>query len=238
MSQLPLLPGVSQVYSQPAVCLMPLRDQPGYRVLTNSAACNTAELLAVIIGGSQPLDVALRLLTHFGSLTSVARATATELIRVRGVGQSGATRLKAALEISRRLLAPEDERRQINSPGDAAAVLQPILMHLDQEYLYVLLLDTRNRVIREPIQVYHGSLNTSLIRVGEVFRDAVRANAAAIIVSHNHPSGDPSPSPEDVAVTRAIVEAGKLLDIQLLDHLILGAGGRHVSLKERGLGFG
>ena len=91
-------------------------------------------------------------------------------------------------------------------------------------------------MLGEPREVYHGSLNTSLIRVGEVFRDGIRANAAAIILSHNHPSGDPSPSPEDVAVTRAIVEAGKLLDIQCLDHLILG-GTRHVSLKERGLGF-
>src|SRR6266852_732712 len=132
MSQLPLLPGVSPVYQRSPLHPMPLRDQPGDRVRTDCAACNTVELLAVMVGGSQPLDVALRLLTHFGSLHSVARATATELIQVRGVGQSGATRLKAALEISRRLLAPEDERRQINSPGDAAAVLQSILMHLDQ----------------------------------------------------------------------------------------------------------
>ena len=100
----------------------------------------------------------------------------------------------------------------------------------------MLLLDTRNRVIGEPVVLYHGSLNTSLIRVGEVFRDAIRANAAAIIIAHNHPSSDPSPSPEDVAVTRALVEAGKLLDIQCLDHVIVG-GVRHVSLKERGLGF-
>jgi DNA repair protein RadC len=110
------------------------------------------------------------------------------------------------------------------------------LIGRDQEYLYVLLLDTRNRVIGKPLEIYHGSLNTSLIRVGELFKQAVRVNAAAIVVAHNHPSNDPSPSPEDVAVTRAIVEAGKLLDVDVLDHLVIG-NPRWVSLKERNLGF-
>ena len=237
MSQLPLFPRVTMAYQRPSFQTMSLREQPSYRVLADSAACNSAELLAVVIGAGHSLDTALLLLAHFGSLHRVARAAATELTQVMGVGPSGAARLKAALEISRRLLAPEDERRQINSPADAAAILQPILMHMDQEYLYVLLLDTRNRVLQEPREIYHGSLNTSLIRVGEVFRDAIRTNAAAIIVAHNHPSGDPSPSPEDVAVTRAVVEAGKLLDIAVLDHLVLGSS-KFVSLKERGLGFG
>ncbi len=159
-----------------------------------------------------------------------------DLTALPGVGESVAARLMAALEISRRLLAPEDERLTIRSPADAAALLQPLLLHREQEYLYVLLLDTRNRVLGEPREVYHGSLNTSLIRVGEVFRDAIKANAAAIIVAHNHPSGDPAPSPEDVAVTRALVEAGKLLDCAVLDHLVIGQ--RWTSMKERGLGFG
>jgi len=106
---------------------------------------------------------------------------------------------------------------------------------LEQEHLRVLLLDTRNRLIRT-IEVYRGSLNTSLIRVGEVFRDAVRSNAASIIIVHNHPSGDPTPSPEDVSVTRALVEAGSLLDIEVLDHLVIGKN-CFVSLKSKGLGF-
>lgn len=100
----------------------------------------------------------------------------------------------------------------------------------------VLLLDTRNRVIGEPVDLYHGSLNTSLIRIAEVFRPAIRANAAAILIAHNHPSGSPDPSPEDVAITRAIVQAGQLLDVECLDHLIVGGGG-FVSLKSKGLGF-
>ena len=106
---------------------------------------------------------------------------------------------------------------------------------LDQEELRVLLLDTRNRVL-SAITLYRGSLNSSQIRVAEIFKSAIRANSASIIVLHNHPSGDPTPSPEDVAVTRSIVQAGKLLDIDVLDHLVIGHN-RWVSLKERGLGF-
>ncbi|HNE70460.1 MAG TPA: JAB domain-containing protein, partial [Anaerolineales bacterium] len=103
------------------------------------------------------------------------------------------------------------------------------------EHLRVLLLDRRNRVL-ETVEVYKGSVNSSQVRVGELFKDAIRANASAIIVAHNHPSGDPTPSPDDVAVTRAMVQAGKLLDVDVLDHLVIGLG-RWVSLKERGLGF-
>ena len=237
MDQLPLFPLPQPVYNlKPSRPILTIREQPGYRVLHNSAACNGAELIAALLGGNQSLATAERLMAAFGSLHSIARATCAELTATEGVRMPAALRLKAALEISRRLLAPEAERHQIRSPADAAAILQPLLMHRDQEHLYVLLLDTRNRVMGEPLEIYHGSLNTSLIRVGELFRDAIRANAAAIILSHNHPSGDPSPSPEDVAVTRAVIEAGKLLDIDCVDHVIVG-GMRHVSLKERGLGF-
>ena len=184
-----------------------------------------------------PSDESNRTSQSSGSITlSLPRTCGTCFRSFSFVSQVLSTS-PSALEISRRLLVPDEDRRQINSPGDAAAILQPLLMHRDQEYLMVLLLDTRNRVLGEPREVYHGSLNTSLIRVGEVFRDAIKANAAAILVAHNHPSGDPSPSPEDVAVTRAIVEAGKLLDCQVLDHLVLSPSLRWVSLKERGLGF-
>ena len=107
---------------------------------------------------------------------------------------------------------------------------------LEQEYLKVILLDTRNRVI-DIVEIYHGSLNSSQVRVAELFKPAIQRMAAAIIVTHNHPSGDPTPSPDDVAVTRAIVFAGKLLDMQVVDHLIIGHNGHYVSLKERGLGF-
>lgn len=107
---------------------------------------------------------------------------------------------------------------------------------LEQECVWVLLLDTKNRII-ETVEVYQGALNSASIRSCELWRTATRRNAAAIIVAHNHPSGDPTPSPEDVSVTRRLVESGKILDIPVLDHLVIGHN-RHVSLKERGLGFG
>jgi DNA repair protein RadC len=129
-----------------------------------------------------------------------------------------------------------DERPAIHSPDDAAALIKYEMSALEQEELRVFMLDIRNRV-EKILTVYKGSLNSSQVRIGELFKDAIRSNAAAIIIAHNHPSGDPTPSPEDVALTRAVVQAGKLLDIEVLDHLVIG-GGRHISLKERGLGFG
>jgi len=142
----------------------------------------------------------------------------------------------AAIELGRRIASlPPEDRPSVASPAQAAALVQYEMSALDQEHLRVLLLDTRNRLVRIA-EVYRGSLNTSLVRIGEVFREALRHNAAGLIVVHNHPSGDPSPSPEDVALTRSLVEAGKLLDLQVLDHLIIGQG-RFVSLRERGLGF-
>jgi DNA repair protein RadC len=113
----------------------------------------------------------------------------------------------------------------------------PRIGHLEKERLVVLLLNTRNRLIGEPVEVYNGSLNSSMVRVGEVFRPALQGNAASIIVAHNHPSGDVSASTEDIALTRAFVEAGKMLDVEVLDHLIV-ASGRYLSLKAGGLGFG
>ena len=124
-------------------------------------------------------------------------------------------------------------REQIKSPGDVAALLMVEMGYLDQEELRTVLLDTRNR-IQGIVTVYKGSLNTSMVRVGEVYKEALRRNSAALIVVHNHPSSDPSPSPEDVLVTREIVEAGVLLDVECLDHLVIGKG-RWVSMREKGL---
>jgi DNA repair protein RadC len=124
----------------------------------------------------------------------------------------------------------------VHSPQDAADLVRYEMSALEQEELRVLLLDNRNRVLAVE-SVYRGSVNSSQVRVGELFKAAIRRNAPALIVAHNHPSGDPTPSPDDVAVTRAIVQAGKLLDVDVLDHLVI-AGGKFVSLKERGLGFG
>lgn len=127
------------------------------------------------------------------------------------------------------------EKPAIGSPADAALLVQYEMENLDHEELFVILLDRRNKVL-QIVRLYVGSVSSSQIRVGEVFKPAITQNASAIILAHNHPSGDPTPSPDDVAVTRAIVQAGKLLDIDLLDHLVIGRA-RWASLKERGLGF-
>ena len=194
------------------------------------------QALAVLVGGRSGGDIAGELLRRFRDVRGLARAGMHELMSVKGVGVQTAGRIQAAIQFAQVYLTPEEPLATINSPADAAALMQPRLAHLDQEYLYVLLLDTRNRVIGDPVEVYHGSMNTSLIRVSEVFRDAIKANAAAIIVFHNHPSSTPDPSPEDVAVTRTIVEVGRQLDVAVVDHIIIGCP-RWVSLKERGLGF-
>jgi DNA repair protein RadC len=203
-------------------------------------ALSDAELLAIILRVGAPdvnvILVAQMLLGKFGGLTGLAKASATELMEVKGVGEAKVAQLKAALELGRRfLIESPDERSQIRSPADAAHLVMSDMSLLDQEELRAMLLDTKNRVLGI-VTVYKGSLNSSLIRVGEVFRPAIRANCNALIVLHNHPSGDPMPSPEDVDVTKQIVAAGKLLDVEVLDHLIIGQR-RYVSLKERGLGF-
>ncbi len=144
--------------------------------------------------------------------------------------------LLAAIELGRRATFDTGEERvQIRAPQDAANILIPLMGHREQEHFVVLFLDTRNRVMDREV-LYRGTLNTSLIRVAEVFRGAVRRHCAAVIVAHNHPSGDPAPSPEDVSLTRRLVEAGRIMEVDVLDHLIIGCT-RHVSLRERGVGF-
>lgn len=126
-------------------------------------------------------------------------------------------------------------REQIRSPSDAAALLMVEMSHLDQEEMRTILLDTKNRV-QGIATIYRGTVNTAMIRIGELYKEAIRHNSVAIILAHSHPSGDPQPSPEDILLTRHAVEAGTLLDIECLDHLIIGEG-RWVSLRERRLGF-
>lgn len=223
-------------YPTPIVRVLPLRERPLCRVQRDAGACNLVEILATIVGGSRQIEIAHDLLARFGNLVGLIRASAREMESCLGLGPVGATRLKAALELGRRVvLAGSDESPLVRSPADVAQILMAEMSHLEQEHFQVLYLNTRNRLIGSKT-VYIGSLNASHIRVSEVFREATRRNCAAIIVAHNHPSGDPTPSPEDVEVTRQLAEAGNLLDIELLDHLIVGQQ-RFVSLRERGLGF-
>ena len=224
-------------YPTPIVRALPLRERPLHRVQRDVGACNLVELLAAVVGGPRQIEIAHDLLGRLRDLDGLALASMEEMALSYGLGPVGAARLKAALELGRRaLLAAPEDRLVIRSPADVAQILMAEMSHLEQEHFRVLFLDTRNRVL-DAETVYVGSLNASHIRVGEVYREAVRRNCAAIICAHNHPSGAADPSPEDVAVTRQIVEAGKLLDVECLDHLIIGKGQRFVSLRERGLGF-
>jgi len=219
---------------------MPSGDRPRERLAAAGAgALSNAELLAIILrvgtGGENALNLAQRLLNTHG-LAGLYRKSIVELSEERGLGETKIIQIKAAFELGRRLLvSAPDERPSIRTPADAANLLMSEMALLEQEQMRVMLLDTRNRVLSAPT-MYVGGLNTTMIRVSELFREAIRHNAAALIVVHNHPSGDPSPSPEDVAVTREMIQAGKLLDIEVLDHLIIGHQ-RFVSLKERGLAF-
>jgi DNA repair protein RadC len=213
---------------------IPIREQPAFRVSENSDACNLSELLSVVIGGQSQIEVAERLLVQFGSIQKIARADPNELVNIPGISRLVALRLKAALSLGRKLLQPEDEHPTIHGPIDAANIFMPMLAHREQEYLMVMLLDTRNHVM-DVVEAYHGSLNSSMVRICELFKPAIQKNAAAILIAHNHPSNDPTPSPEDISITRTMVQAGKLLDIGVFDHLVIGL--TWVSLKEKGLGF-
>ncbi len=234
MYQLTLFGDLQQ--DAPAPSLKMLRERPGDRVLDTATAATSLDLLSAVLGDP---DAALRVLSKFSTLLDLLRASPMELQQVKGVGRRGAARIKAAFELGRRLMTGSpDDRPQIKSPADAAPFFQSRMANLDAEEMHVMVLDTRNRV-HGIHTVYKGSLNTTMVRVGELFREAIRCNGAAIIVAHSHPSGDPSPSSEDVSVNQQIFQAGKLIDIELLDHLIIGGAGtgRWVSLKERGLGF-
>jgi DNA repair protein RadC len=216
-------------------------DRPRERLAKHGAkALNMAELLAILlrvgVAGENAVQVGQRLLNQFKGLPGLHRASYEEVCSQHGIGPAKAAQIKAAIELGARMsrAAPE-ERKAIHSPEDAADLVRYEMSALEQEHLRVMLLDTRNRVL-DIVEVYRGSLNSSQVRVGELYKAAIRRNAAAIIVVHNHPSGDPTPSPDDVAVTRAIVSAGKLLDVDVLDHIIIGQG-KFTSLKEKGLGF-
>jgi DNA repair protein RadC len=219
-----------------------IKERPRERLARLGAqVLSNAELLAILlrvgVHGENAVQVGARLLHTFDGLLGLQRASYEDVRSQHGLGAAKSAQIIAAIELGRRLtLESPDERPVINSPADAAALVRYEMSALEQEHLRVLLLDTRNHVLAIE-EIYRGSLNSSQVRVGEIFRAAIRRNAAALIVVHNHPSGDPTPSPDDIAITRAIVEAGVLLDVSVLDHLVIGQG-NWVSLKERGLGFG
>ena len=220
---------------------MPKGERPRERLRDlGPGALSTSELTAILLRtgmkGQNVLSLSSALLSRHDGIGGLARASYGELSAVKGMGDAKACQLLAAFELGRRLVSlhPED-RAVIRSPQDVFNLLEPEMAVLDQEHLRVLSLNTKNQV-RGVHTVYVGNVNTSIVRVSELLRPAVRENCPSIIIVHNHPSGDPTPSAEDVLITRKVCGGAELLDIEVLDHVVIGGNG-FVSMKEKGLGF-
>ena len=220
---------------------IPSDERPRERLLRHGASTlQTAELLAIILraGTRQEnvIELSSRLLREYGGLAGLLTIDFAALCAEHGVGVAKAAQLKAALELGRRLSTlPPEARYQITSPESVARLVMGEMGYLEQEQLRVLCLDTKHFVVAQQV-VYQGTANGSMVRVAEVFKPAVTRTCPAIVVVHNHPSGDPTPSDDDIRTTYQLRQAGELLDIELLDHVIVGRS-KHVSLKELGLGF-
>lgn len=228
------------------VCDMPAQLRPREEFERVGAEnISDAVLLALILrtgtAGLNVIEVAQRLLSVFGSLTALAKASMNELQEIDSIGPVKAQMIKAAMELAQRLTRESvGEQPLVSTPEQAAAVLRERARILQHEIFWALFLDTKNRLIREPKKISEGILNSSLVHPRELFKKAVGHNCAAIILVHNHPSGDPSPSSEDIRITRQLVEAGKLMGIKILDHIVLGHRREHsatdfLSLREAGL---
>lgn len=217
---------------------LPVDNRPRERLAAHGpASLSNAELLAIILrtGNREQtaLELASRILAEPGGLSYLTEATIEELARFKGVGLAKASQLIAALELGRRVSSTTPETRPvIQGPEQAAQLVMENLKNLDRETFHIICLNTKNQVVKTEM-ISKGSLDSSLVHPREVFKTAISRSAAAVILVHNHPSGDPSPSPEDLKITRRLVEVGELVGIEVLDHLIIGQNS-YVSLKERG----
>lgn len=226
---------------RPLIRDMPVDERPRERLrMRGPEALTNAELVAILLrtgtSGENVLAVAQRILSKFEGLRGLGAAGFGQLCAERAMGEAKAAQLIAAVELGKRTVhAQPPERRIIRSPEDVYALLFADMALLDQEQLRVVLLSTRNEVLSVR-EVYRGNVSSALVRVAEVFTAAVREGCPSIIVVHNHPSGDPTPSAEDAALTRQLIDAGKLLGVEVLDHVIIARDG-HRSLKDLKLGF-
>jgi DNA repair protein RadC len=220
---------------------IPPTERPRERLARRGpGGLTAAELIAIVWSsgtrGRSAIDLAADALARHDGLGGLAKASDIELGDIPGVGLVKAAQLAAAFELGRRLLADWPTGRwSIRGPSDVADRLILQMGRLEREELRVVILDTKNHVLKV-VTVYQGNVSSSLVRIGELFRDAVRINAASVILVHNHPSGDPTPSTDDVHLTAEALAAGRLLDINLLDHLVIGHDG-FVSLRDRGVAF-
>ncbi|TCS79059.1 RadC family protein [Tepidibacillus fermentans] len=218
---------------------VPLDERPRERLMKYGAEqLSSSELLAIILRtgstNESVLQLATKILSKFETLQSLYDVTIEELMMIKGVGKAKAIEIKAAIEFGKRIVkATPTEKETIRSPRDVFAYLGEDMRFLRQEHFVAILLDTKNHIIaKETISV--GSLNASIVHPREVFKPAIKKSASAMIVAHNHPSGDPSPSREDIEITKRLYQAGEILGIDLLDHVIIGED-KYTSLKEKGL---
>ncbi|MEE9225257.1 MAG: DNA repair protein RadC [Bacteroidota bacterium] len=216
----------------------PEEERPREKLLKHGPeTLSDAELLAIVIGSgtgkTTALDLAKKLLIDHRSLRGLARTSPSDLRKLRGIGQARSVELVAAFELARRLQAERDERRlTLRGPEEVATLFVPKLRDLKREVFYVVLLNSANGLLKE-VKISEGHLNASVVHPREVFKAAIDELAASVILVHNHPSGNPEPSPEDISITKRLVEAGKVMSIEVLDHIVV-AGNGFVSLAERG----
>ena len=238
-------PESSSSASASRICDLPATERPRELMARQGAAqVSDAVLLALILRagcrGASVIDLAQELLKQYGSLRALAETTEADLSRIRGIGPVKAQMLKAALELSRRMRADQSERPPVRTPADVARELRDAARDKPHELFWILPLDNKHRLKRPPLVITTGLADASLAHPREVFCEAIRCSASAVVLAHNHPSGDPTPSPEDVRLTRELVAAGKIVGIRVLDHVIIGrpqGEGRpdYCSLRESGL---
>lgn len=218
---------------------LPVEERPRERLLrTGPEYLSNRELLAVLLKTGtkeqSALDLADHLIAHFGSIRELACASFEEMSTVKGVGPAKAASIMAAFELAKRLSNSNLQANEVvNSPADAAAIVMDELCLLDREHFIILMLNTKNRVIAKKV-ISIGHLNATLVHPRELFKDVIKRSSAAVILVHNHPSGDPTPSRDDINITKRLCEVGRLLGIDVLDHLIIGDR-QYVSLRQKGL---
>ncbi|MDN4619726.1 DNA repair protein RadC [Paenibacillus sp. PsM32] len=218
---------------------VPLEERPRERMMNYGAeALSHAELLAILLRtgtkDESVMHLANRIMRQVGSIRQLVDLSIEELTEIKGIGTAKAIQIKAGIELGRRITRTgKEEVKAIRSPRDAADLLIEQLRYLQKEHFVCLFLNTKNHIISQET-LSMGSLNASIVHPREVFRAAIKCSSASVIFAHNHPSGDPTPSPEDVALTKRLVDAGKIIGIEVLDHLVIGDM-KFVSLKEQGL---
>lgn len=216
----------------------PEEERPRERLLKMGAeSLSNAQLLAIILriggGGRSAIDLAMEMLASFKKLKDIDSASAKEFEHLKGIGPAKIAQIKAAFELGRRLFRETDEKGPaFSSSHDVYSYYHPLVKGLKKEVLFCAMLDAKNRIFRD-CRISEGTLTNSLMHPREAFRNAIKESAASVIFVHNHPSGDPTPSREDISVTERLVHTGEVVGIKVLDHIIIGAG-KHISLMDSG----